>query len=392
MGAGIAGLALAAALTRDDARVTVLEQAHDPSPVGAGVELTPNSLRPLRRLGLGPALDRTAVLPLSRDVLRWHDDHLLDRSPLGEDQADRYGAPTLTLLRSDLHRALREALPAGTVQTGRYVTDLLESSDGVALRCADGRRTHGDLAIGADGANSLMRSLLNTDRYRPARRLIYRGLAPAERVPEVCARARVNVWAGGDRYISCYPVAGGDQVSFTAAVPSGARDPGSWTAQRRIGDLAAAFGGWSPSALGLISAAEWVGVRDVHDHAPIPVWQRGRIALMGDAAHPTLPFFAQSTNQALEDAVALASCLRGADSLTAGPALERYAAARKRRTDRLHAITREILDALRAGGERSPEAWLRVVADAEEANADWIYGTDPADDGLRPVGADPAAG
>ncbi|MUL41049.1 FAD-dependent oxidoreductase [Streptomonospora sp. PA3] len=392
VGAGIAGMSLAAALARRDGTgVAVLEQSSDPAPPGPGVELTPNAVRPLRRLGLGPALERAAVLPHSRDMLSWEDDHLLASVPLGESLAERYGAPVLTLLRSDLHRALSEAVPPETVARGRYVTDLLESSDGVALRCADGRQVHGDVAVCADGANSLMRSLLNTDRYRPARRLVYRGLAPAARAPELCGRERVHVWAGGDRYISCYPVSGGEQVSFTATVPAPTGEPASWVAGDRTGGLAEAFAQWSPTVLGLIAAADWVGVWGVHDHEPVPVWHRGRIALMGDAAHPTLPFFAQATNQAVEDAVVLADCLRDSTALTAGEALERYAAVRRRRTDRLHSITREILDSLRAGGEYSPEAWLGAVEKAEKANADWLYGV--SDGACAPVvGADPAAG
>ncbi|WP_345555039.1 FAD-dependent oxidoreductase [Streptomonospora halophila] len=391
VGAGIAGMTLAAALVRDGISVTILEQAPDPAPAGAGVELTPNALRPLRNLDLGPALERVGVYPESRELLRWDDERLLARSPLGGELSARYGAPTLALLRTDLHRALHDALPADTVRTGHYVTDLLENSDGVVVRCADGRQVHGDVAVGADGANSLIRSLLNTERYRPARRLLYRGLAPASRAPEECGRARVRVWTGGDRYISCFPVAGGQKVSFSATVPAGTGEPDSWTSRDRIGDLTAAFGGWSTAALGLVSAAEWVGVWGVHDHSPVPVWQSGRIALMGDAAHPTLPFFAQATNQAVEDAVALAACLRDATSLTAGDALERYARLRRRRTDRLDAVSRDILGALRADGDRSPEAWAREVSRAEAANADWIYGLDPVEACAQPVGADPAA-
>ncbi|MFD0773241.1 FAD-dependent monooxygenase [Streptomonospora algeriensis] len=391
VGAGIAGMSLAAALTRDGVPVTVLEQAPGPAPAGAGVQLTPNALRPLMRMGLGPALERAGVRPASRDVLRWDDDRLLGSTPLGDELAERYGTSALTLLRSDLHRALGEAVPADSVRNGRYVTDLLESSDGVTVRCSDGRQAHGDVAIGADGANSLIRGLLNTERYRPPRRLLYRGLAPASRAPGLCCQARVHVWAGRDRYLACFPVAGGEKVSFTAAVPTGANEPDSWTTRDRVADLAGAFEDWSPSVLGLISAAEWVGVWSVHDHSPVPVWHRGRVALMGGAAHPTLPFFAQAPNQAVEDAVALAGRLREATALSVDGALERYARTRKSRTDRLHAVTREILATLRASGERTPETWERAVAKAEKANADLIYGQDPAEDDAHPAAADPAA-
>ncbi|WP_238580697.1 FAD-dependent monooxygenase [Streptomonospora alba] len=392
VGAGIAGMSLAAALTRDGVGVTVLEQAPGPAPAGAGIQLTPNALRPLLRLGLGPALERVGVRPAARDVLRWDDDRLLGSAPLGDAFAERYGASTLTLLCSDLHRVLSGAVPSDAVRYGRYVTDLLEDSDGVTVRCSDGRQVHGDVAVGADGANSLIRSLLNTERYRPPRRLLYRGLAPASRVPELCGRARIHVWAGHDRYILCFPVAAGRKVCFTAAVPAGADDPGYWTTRNRVVDLTAAFDGWSPAVPRLISAAEWVGVRGVHDHSPVPVWHRGRVALMGDAAHPTLPFFAQEPNQAVEDAVALAGRLREATALSVDGALEDYARTRKARTDRLHAVTRQILATLRASGERTPEAWERAVAKAEEANAEVIYGREPAEDGARPVGADPTTG
>ncbi|MBV2362292.1 FAD-dependent monooxygenase [Streptomonospora sp. NEAU-YY374] len=388
VGAGIAGTALAAALAGSRHEVVVLEQAPGPSPVGAGLVLTPNAVRPLRRLGLGPALDRVAVPIAGRDVLRYDDDLLLGATPQDGAHAERYGAPNPALLRADLHAALLAAAGEGAVRGGRYVTDLLESSDGVTVRCADGRSAHGDVAIGADGANSLIRSLVNTERYRPARRVLYRGLAPAERAPALLREPRVRVWSGRDRYIAAYPVSAGRRVAFTATVPAGARDPDSWAVRGRVADLLSAFAGWSPTARALFSAAEWVGMWGVHDHGPVPVWSRGRVALLGDAAHPTLPFFAQPANQAVEDAVALAAHLREATSLEAGAALERYARRRRQRTDRLREVNEEILAAVRAGGDDSPEAWTRTAAKAEDAHGDWIYGHEAEDEGPGGVPGD----
>src|SRR5690606_34801595 len=214
VGAGIAGLTLAAALAKAGRRCVIVEQAQDFSPVGSGIRLAPNATRLLTGLGLGPALAEAPSRPLRRDILGWDDGRLLHSTPLGDEAEKRYGAPLLTLLRSDLHRILLDAVPEGTVRPGRYVTDVLENSDEVTLRCSDGREFHGDVAIGADGVHSSLRALLRPGRYRASGQAVYRGVVPADRRPDPEREPRIRIWVGADRNFTDYPVSGG-RLSFS---------------------------------------------------------------------------------------------------------------------------------------------------------------------------------
>ncbi|MBB4930715.1 salicylate hydroxylase [Lipingzhangella halophila] len=375
VGAGIAGLTLATALARTGARTVLLDQSTEAQPVGAGLQLSPNAARPLRRLGLDKALESVAVRPEGQDILRWDDGTLVHSTPMGAEYERHYGVPLYTLLRSDLHRILRDSAPSGSVRRGRYVTSILESSDGVTLRCSDGQEITGDVAIGADGIHSMIRGMLNTEQHGFANRVLYRGLLPIERVPEFAAEPRVRIWMGTDAHFSCYPVSGGTRLSFNASVPADIDHPESWSSQGRISDLKRAFDGWSPEVHTVISAAEWIGTWILGDREPVRNWHRGRIALMGDAAHPMLPFFAQGANQAVEDAIVLASCLRTATAFTVDQALAQYAALRRERTQRIHSLSRDLTYSLSESGA-DPDQYEAIITRTEHAKSDWVYGYD----------------
>ncbi|ASU83193.1 hypothetical protein CDO52_10770 [Nocardiopsis gilva YIM 90087] len=378
VGAGIAGVTLASALRDSGVETVLLEQTQEVTPVGGGLQLAPNAARPLLRLGLGAELAEVGVPLESRDMLHWADGTLLHSIPMGAEFEKRFGAPFYTMLRSDLHGILLDAAPPDCVRRGRYVTDVLENSDVVTLRCADGQEVNGDVAIGADGVHSIIRSLLNEERQHPGMRVIYRGLIRSDRVPGHLAEPRMRVWMGSDRYFSCYPVSGGKTVSFNALIPTAEPHPESWTAAGRIDDLGRALHGWDSDVHALLSAAEWIGAWGLQERAAVPVWHSDRIALMGDAAHPTLPFFAQGTNLAVEDAIVLADRLRGATALTVGGSLAEYATVRSQRVKEVHT---SICTSLLALAQAAPEERRGILADSEMANAGWIYGYDPDHDG-----------
>ncbi|WP_017590946.1 FAD-dependent monooxygenase [Nocardiopsis potens] len=384
VGAGIAGLTLAAALAGAGRRCVIVEQAQDFSPVGSGIRLAPNATRLLTGLGLGPALAEASSRPLRRDILRWDDGRLLHSTPLGGEAEKRYGAPLLTLLRSDLHRILLDAVPEGTVLPGRYVTDVLENSDEVTLRCSDGREFHGDVAVGADGVHSSLRALLRPGRYRTSGQAVYRGVVPADRRPEAEAEPRIRIWVGGDRNFTDYPVSGG-RLSFSATLPIAPPGSGAWTTEGRIAALGSAFTGWDPRLLAEVPRAEWVGLWELNEHDPVPPWTTGRVVLVGDAAHPMLPYFAQGADQAVEDAVVLAEFLRHADALSVGRALAGYAEARRERTERIHALGRRALRAFTPHAEGAPEDRPLLLGDLERAESEWIFGHDAGADAARRI-------
>ncbi|RFS84206.1 salicylate 1-monooxygenase [Actinomadura spongiicola] len=344
-GAGIAGLTLAAALCRNGIDCHVYEQAERLAEVGAGVQVAPNATRLLRRLGLADRLSAVAVAPEAIEARRWDDGALLRRTPLGDLCRRRFGAPYYTLHRADLHDALLSLVPPDRVHLGARGVAVTQDAGAARLRMADGAEIAADLVVGADGIHSVVREHLVTDRPRYSGHTIYRGLVPAEKVPHLVAEPRVRLWFGPERHCVCYPVSSGEQVSFGATVPASDWREESWSARGDVADLAAAYRGWHADVAELIGAAETVGRWALHDRESIDRLGAGRVAVIGDAAHPMLPFQAQGANQAVEDAVVLALCLFGVDpegGLDAlGAALRRYERIRLPRTTRIQRQSRD---------------------------------------------------
>lgn len=374
IGAGIGGLTLAAALARLGIGCRVFERAEQPAEAGAGVQLAPNAVRLLRRLGLSDSLRQHGVRPLSRDLLRWDDGRTLARTELGEECEKRFGAPYVTVHRADLHRALRD-LAGAVVRTGHRLTGLTEGPGAVELRFADGSEHRAELVVGADGIRSVVREHLAADAPVFSGRRIYRGLVPVERVPEL-AEPRVRVWLGPGRHCVCYPVSGGRLISF-AATTGGTAHPGeSWTAIGDQDEVAAAYRDWHPAVTRLLGAGGGIGCWALHDREPLARWSSDTLTLLGDAAHPMLPFAAQGANQAVEDAFALAATL----AMSRGDvpeALRRYQEQRIPRTQRLQQSARST-----ATDSHLPDGPLQRARDAELARGSaldglrWVYGHD----------------
>lgn len=370
IGAGIAGLTTALALDRAGLNCSVYEQAAELTEVGAGLQLAPNAVRELRRLGLGAALDEVAVRPAAIEMRRWDDGALITSTPLAGCE-QRYGAPYLTVHRADLHGCLAAALPAGTVFLGARLTGLTERPDRIDLTFADGRTANADVVVGADGIHSVVRELLVSDRPRFSGQTIYRGLVPAAGVPELAEDPKVRLWLGPDQHCVCYPVSGGDRISFGATTPAAGWDTESWTATGRAADLVRAYRGWHPAVTALLSAAGPVRRWALHDRDTIERWSTDRLTLAGDAAHPMLPFLAQGANQAVEDAVVLAGCLRGS---AVPPALRRYQELRTARTAEVHRRSRGNTRTLHLNDgddQRRRDAELGRQADLSEQ--DWLW-------------------
>lgn len=369
VGAGIGGLTAAAALGRHGLDCAVFERTGRLGEVGAGIQLAPNAARVLHRLGLADELDRVAVRPSAIELRRWDDGSLIGRTELGERCERLYRAPYYTIHRADLHRVLRNRLAAGTVRLGQECVGVDVTARDAVLRLRPGGLATVPVAVGADGIHSVVRAGLVTDRPRFSGQLVYRGIVPGEAVPFLSTDPRVLIWPGPGRHAVAYPVRGGESVSFAATVPGeGWRDE-SWQAPGRVADLRAAYHGWCTEVTTLLAAATTVTRWALHDRDAIDRWGHGRVTLLGDAAHPMLPFLAQGANQAIEDAATLAGCLRHE---VAPAALRRYEKLRQERTAQVHELSRRNTTLL-----HRPDPDSGRPADPHDLrNKRWLFGYD----------------
>ncbi len=343
-GGGIGGLAAALAAARAGWQVQVLEQAAAFSEVGAGVQLGPNATRVLRDLGRLDVVRHAACVPqrlVARDARRGH---VLGTLPLGSDFEARYGAPYLTVHRADLHAALLQGvqeLPIGLHPDCPLVA-VQDTAEGVRVLTAGGRALDGEALVGADGLWSLVRGSVVTDGAPlPSDHVAYRALIPMDRLPAAWQAQEVTAWLGPHLHAVTYPVRGGALLNLVCVVRQPLAGPRSgWdlpgTAQR----LRAALGDVCPPLEQAMEAAPGWGLWVLHDRAPVVgahQMARGRVALLGDAAHPMRPYLAQGAAMALEDARALGRSLEGVRG--ANPdvqaALQRYARERWPRVARV---------------------------------------------------------
>ncbi|MBF9134467.1 FAD-dependent monooxygenase [Plantactinospora sp. S1510] len=366
VGGGIGGLAAAAALARAGLRPRVYEQTSRLTEVGAGLQLAPNATRLLDRLGLGRYLAEVAVQPSAVELRRWDDGALLDRTELGARCEQLYGARYYTVHRADLHDGLRRTLDPDLLRLGFRCTGLTAGQDRAVLRFEDRDDVTADVVVGADGIRSVIRATLVADRPRYSGQLVYRGLVPARMVPFQRADPRVLIWVGPGRHCVCYPVRRGELVSFAATVPSDDPLGESWRAEGRIENLAEAYRGWTDEVGQLFTAADRVHRWALHDRDATDRWGAGPLTLLGDAAHPMLPFMAQGANQAIEDAATLAACLRPEVSTQA---LRRYEELRRPRTAEVQALSRANARVL-----HRPAAGVGNAQDIR--NKRWLFGYD----------------
>ena len=374
VGAGVGGLTLAAALARVGVPCQVFEQAGHLAEIGAGVQLAPNAVRPLCRLGLAPALRRCAVAITALDVRTWTGEQVAC-TPMGAGCATMFGAPYLTVQRAHLQRALVELVGAQRVRLGHRLAGLRQDEDGVVLRFADGTEHRADLVIGADGIHSRVRESLVRDEPVFAGLGVFRGLVPVERLPAAAAAPLVRVWLGPGRHLVCYPVAGGTAVSFAATAPLTHPPAESWSATGDQTDLVAGFAGWAAPVAALTGAVTEVKQWALYDRAPLDRWNHGRIAVLGDAAHPMLPFLAQGATQAVEDAVDLAALLADATPADVPQRLARYARIRAPRTEAIQRGARDNVALMHlADGPRLRERDEVMRRSAGLADRAWLFG------------------
>jgi salicylate hydroxylase len=383
VGGGIGGLAAAAFLHRAGLPSVVYEQAGELREVGAGLVLTPNAVRLLRRLGvLGELAGRAVPIDVGWEFRRWEDGRVLSAEDLAGSCERLYGERTYTAHRADLHNAIAAAVPPGTIRLGAACTGVsIRRGGGAVLTFADGAVAEADVVIGADGVHSRVRGVVTEPSPATYPGICaFRAIVPAGRAPAFSRRPAQTLWVGPGRHLVHYPISGGAAVNLVAFAPAGDYTVESWSATATVEEFLAEFEGWDGRLRELIAQAGTPGRWALLDRAPLKRWSRGPVTLLGDAAHPMFPFFAQGAAQSIEDAVVLARCLAGAHGEPAR-ALRQYESLRIARTTRLQEVSHA-----RARANHLPDGPEQAARDASLGGADplvangWVYGYDPEDD------------
>jgi salicylate hydroxylase len=380
IGAGIGGLTAAVALRQAGFGVDVYEQAPELTEVGGGINLGPNAVRVLRRLGLGPALDRDGVRPLFTRQRRWQDGRTLQRAVLNPLCEQLYGAPHLTIHRRDLVTAIASGFPAGHVHLAHRLTGFTTRADGVEARFDNGGRRTVDVLVGADGIHSTVRARLFRDEAPLfAGCVAYRGLVPGEHIADLELEPGNQSWLGPGGHFVHYFVSGGRLLNFVGWTEHDTWNREDWTDRATIDRAQTAFAGWHKQIGRIIGAAETCFIWALFDRDPLPRWSIGRTTLLGDACHPMYPFMGQGAAQAIEDGAALAACLVAGGGDVAR-ALRRYEVVRLPRVSRLQAMSRanKTRFHMRDGPEQCARdaEWARAGDRAPDALR-WLYEHDP---------------
>lgn len=358
---------------------TVYEQAAELKEVGAGLVLAPNAVRLLRRLGIMSALlELASPLDVGWEFRRWEDGRVLAAEDLVGACERLYGERTYTVHRADLLSAIASALAADTVQLDRRCTRVCASDDAAVLEFADGTAVTADVVVGADGLHSVIRGAVTQEA--PARYsglCAFRAIVPAADAPAFTRRNAQTLWIGPGHHLVHYPISAGAAVNLVAFAPAGGYDVESWSATATVQEFLAEFAGWDERLQVLIRLAGTPGRWALLDREPLKNWSRRTVTLLGDAAHPMFPFFAQGAAQAIEDAAVLARCL-AKDPRGPARALRRYESLRIGRTTRLQEVShaRAHVNHLPDGPEQRARDKLLADQDPLIANG-WIYAYDP---------------
>jgi salicylate hydroxylase len=359
IGGGIGGLTTALALLKRDFDVEVYEQAARLGEVGAGIQISPNGTRILHALGLEPALRAIQVTPLRKEIRHWRTGKTWTWYDLGANTDQRYGFPHVLLHRGDLHGMLVDAvrrLKPDAIHLARRCVDVRQTDAEAEVRFDSGETVRAAFVIGADGIHSKIRECL----FGPSRPeftgcVAWRAVVPMKHLPSAIATMVSTNWLGPRGHLLHYPIRGGELMNFLSMVERDDWQVESWTVQGTTGELANDFPGWHPDVQAIIQNIDTPYKWALMVRGPMPQWSRGRVTLVGDACHPTLPFLGQGGVMAIEDAYVIAACLKKYlhDPAAAGA---RYEAIRKERTSAV----------VRKSHENRKQAFNPALADQDE--------------------------
>lgn len=328
IGGGIGGLFAANAMIAQGLEVSVYEQAPELGEVGAGFYVTPNSVRQLQRVGLGDAVEKWGALVGEGSEYLRHDGTPI--APVQVEDASGWNA-TYGMHRADFVDLLAAPLPDGIVHCGYRGTGFRQTEEAATVTFDNGAEIEADVVVAADGIHSSLRPNVfppSTPVFHGT--ISYRGLVARDRLPD-WPMDRWLMWAGPSKHFLVFPVRHGEMVNYVGFVPTDEEMKESWSAPGDPDKLRAEFKGWDPRIEHLLEQVDHTFRWALYDREPLPTWTKGRLTLLGDAAHPMLPHLGQGANQAIEDGMALAILLSQTDKASVPGALLAYEKLRRER-------------------------------------------------------------
>ena len=385
IGGGIGGLSAAICLRLIGWQVRVLEQAPKISEVGAGVQISPNGVKILEKMGVMSLLESSLFEPDAIEILMGVSGGKLLHLPMKDAAVHRWGARYIQIHRADLIAGLTARLAKlapDTVQVGAQAASYTHHTNGVRVVLKDGTIEHADLAVGADGIHSTIRNqMLGPDTPHFTGNIAWRALVPLAQLGDLAPPATGCIWVGCGKHAVTTRIKAGATVNFIGVVKQSDWKKEGWKTEGHKQDALADFAGWDKRILNVIQNARVLHKWALFDRPPLPHWHDKHVVLLGDAAHPMLPSMAQGAVQSIEDAYILTQCLKEAKDDGIPRAIANYFDERIERVTKVQRVSAQNLrlfhkSSLPAQILSYGPIWLagKLAPSLVQKRNDWLYG------------------